>query len=122
VAFPEATRTCDGRIIPLQSGIIALAKRARCPIVPTVIEGAHEIWPRGRAWPGWAPVWVEYGQPIGAEDLSRMDQDQVAHYLTGRLRTMHNALRERIGRQPFDYQDSSHTAAGVSSLSEAQQG
>ena len=126
LAFPEATRTSDGRIIPLQSGIVALAKRARCPIVPAVIEGAYEIWPRGQALPGRAPLWVEYGHPIGADRLSKMDQDQAARCLTGRLRTMHNALRERIGRQPLDYRDSWATAAGATAgataLSPARQG
>lgn len=112
VAFPEATRTLDGRIIPLQSGIVALAKRARCPIVPTIIEGACEIWPRERTWPGRAPVWVEYGHPISPDELSKMDQNRATRCLTDLLRTMHNALRERIGRQPFDYRDSRATAAG----------
>ena len=113
LAFPEATRTRDGRIIPLQSGIVALAKRAKCPIVPTVIEGAYEIWPRDQVLPGRAPLWVQYGHPIGADRLSKMDQDQAARCLTGRLRTLHNALRQRIGRQPFDYRNPAATVTGA---------
>lgn len=102
--FPEGTRTWDGSIIPLQPGIIAIAKRARCPVVPTVIEGPYEIWPRHRRLPGRARVWVEYGRPVPAEQLAKMDPDEAAGYLTDRLRTMHNALRQRIGRLVFDYE------------------
>ncbi|HUU84017.1 MAG TPA: lysophospholipid acyltransferase family protein [Phycisphaerae bacterium] len=106
IAFPEATRTRDGRIIPMQAGIVALARRANCPIVPTVIEGAYESWPRNQVLPACAPVWVEYGRAIEVREVSALGPDEAARYLTARLRSMHNALRRRIGRQPFDYEDS----------------
>jgi 1-acyl-sn-glycerol-3-phosphate acyltransferase len=110
-AFPEATRTRDGSIIPLQPGIISIARRAKCPIVPTIIEGAFEIWPRGHKCPGLARVWVEYGQPIGPAELARMEPDEAARCLTDRLRELHNRLRRRIGRPPFDYEDA-HESSG----------
>ena len=47
VVFPEGTRTSDGKIAPLRPGILAIAERADVPIVPAVIEGAFEAWPRG---------------------------------------------------------------------------
>ena len=102
--FPEATRTWDGSIIPLQPGIITIAKRARCPVVPAVIEGAYEIWPRHRRFPGRARLWVEYGRPVAPEQLAEMDPDEAVRCLTDRLRTLHNALRQRIGRRVFDYE------------------
>jgi 1-acyl-sn-glycerol-3-phosphate acyltransferase len=109
-AFPEATRTRDGAIIPLQPGIISIARRAKCPIVPTIVEGAFEIWPRGRKYPGLARVWVEYGEPIGPLELAAMGPDEAARYLTGRLRDLHNRLRRRIGRPPFRYADADQPA------------
>lgn len=102
--FPEGTRTRDGRIARLQPGIVAIAKRARCPVVPTAIEGAFEIWPRHRQLPGRARLWVEYGPPVSPERLAAMSAGQGARYLTDQLRALHNGLRQRIGREPFDYE------------------
>ncbi|MHC4609232.1 MAG: lysophospholipid acyltransferase family protein [Planctomycetota bacterium] len=113
VAFPEGTRTRDGSIKPLRPGIIAIAKRARCPIVPTVVEGAYDVWPRDRKLPGRARIWVEYGQPIAAEKLAGMEPADAARYLTDLLRTMHNALRQRIGRRAFDYPPSRQGQEGM---------
>ncbi|MCP4245532.1 MAG: 1-acyl-sn-glycerol-3-phosphate acyltransferase [bacterium] len=110
LTFPEGTRSRDGSIIDLRPGLIAIAKRARCPIVPTIIEGAFEIWPRHQAFPGRAPLWIEYGRPIPAERLAAVEPDEAARYLTARLRTMHNALRERIGRTTFEYGPETHEA------------
>lgn len=103
VTFPEGTRTRDGRIDRLQPGIIAVARRADCPIVPAIIEGAREIWPRDRKLPGLARIWVEYGVPIHPEQLAGLEPDEAAAMLTDRLRVMHNALRRRINRPVFEY-------------------
>ncbi|MFQ5491244.1 MAG: lysophospholipid acyltransferase family protein [Phycisphaerae bacterium] len=105
VTFPEGTRSPDGRIRPVQGGIVAIARRAKCPIVPTIIEGAYDIWPRGRKWPGLGKVCVEYLDMIPAELLASLDVDQAADLLTRRLRQGHNDLRRRLGREPFDYGD-----------------
>ncbi len=105
VAFPEGTRTRDGRIGPLQPGIVGIARRANCPIVPTIIEGAHQVWPRDRLVPGLAKLWVEYGKPVYPDDFADMEPAEAARLLTDRLRAMHNALRQRIGRSPFEYDE-----------------
>lgn len=44
--FPEGTRSENGRLKRFKSGAFALAKRARVPILPIVIEGTAEALPR----------------------------------------------------------------------------
>lgn len=105
ITFPEGTRTLDGRIRPVQPGIVAIARRAKCPIVPTIIEGAYELWPRDRKIPTLSRVWVMYGEPIPAKLLAELETDQAALLLTQRLRQGQNELRRRIGRAEFDYDD-----------------
>ena len=39
-----------------------------------------------------------------------MELDEATRYLTDQLRSMHNALRERIGRSRFEYGPESHEA------------
>ncbi|MCK4660551.1 MAG: 1-acyl-sn-glycerol-3-phosphate acyltransferase [Phycisphaerae bacterium] len=103
LTFPEGTRSPDGRVFPFHPGVFAIARKARVPIVPAAIEGAHEAWPRGAKLPRPARVWVEYGQPIPVDVIRGTDARQATKDLTAQVRTLHNNLRRRIGRKPFDY-------------------
>jgi 1-acyl-sn-glycerol-3-phosphate acyltransferase len=75
VTFPEATRTQDGALGSMHSGVILLARKAGVPIVPTMILGAFESWPRHVRLPRPHPVIVAYGPPLAPELLSRLDDE-----------------------------------------------
>jgi 1-acyl-sn-glycerol-3-phosphate acyltransferase len=62
--FPEGHRTGDGRLGRLRSGPAMLAHRAGAPIVPAIISGAFEAWPRTRRMFRFRPVSIVYGRPI----------------------------------------------------------
>ena len=101
IAFPEGTRTSTGKVAPCHPGIIAVAKKTSARLVPTVVEGAFDAWPRHKTWPSVRPIWIEYGTPYTIHP--KADSDEEAQLLTKRLRKLHNKLRERIGRPPLDY-------------------
>ncbi|KAL3903593.1 MAG: hypothetical protein SGPRY_011615 [Prymnesium sp.] len=44
-AFPEGTRSRDGKMIPFKGGVFAMAVKAEVPIVPISITGAYETYP-----------------------------------------------------------------------------
>jgi 1-acyl-sn-glycerol-3-phosphate acyltransferase len=44
--FPEGTRTSDGKIATLKPGFGFLCRRGEAAVVPAVIDGAFECWPR----------------------------------------------------------------------------
>lgn len=46
-AFPEGTRSADGRLLPFKKGVLALAFEAGVPVVPLAIHGGLDILPRG---------------------------------------------------------------------------
>jgi 1-acyl-sn-glycerol-3-phosphate acyltransferase len=104
-AFPEATRTRDGRVNPCRPGVIVLANRAHVPLVPVAIEGAFDAWPRHRKLPRRARIWVEYGRPFSPRELAEAPREELAARLTMSIRTIHNRLRRRAGRTPFVYAD-----------------
>ncbi len=97
VTFPEATRTRDGRIGRLHGGFASVAKRAGAWVVPVVIEGAFESWPRWRRLPAPHRIVVVYGEPIAPEAAAGMPPDELVQQVRDRLVTTQTELRRRLG-------------------------
>lgn len=104
--FPEATRTSDGRIARLKSGFGLICRRGNAALVPVVIEGAFECWPRNKKMfiPG-KKVVVCYGCPIKVEEIKNMDDKQLAEIVIGKMRQMQKECRIKLGKEPFEYED-----------------
>ena len=49
VAYPEGTRTRDGKVRPFKKGTFILAIQSEIPIVPISITGAYGVFPR-KSW------------------------------------------------------------------------
>lgn len=64
LVFPEGTRTRNGSIGPMKAGVGTLAERAAVPIVPVLIEGAYEVWPKGALLPWFGRIRVVVGKPL----------------------------------------------------------
>src|SRR5512146_971080 len=54
MAYPEGTRSRDGKLLPFKKGPFHLAMDSGIPVVPVTIIGAYEVWPKGhfRITPG----------------------------------------------------------------------
>jgi 1-acyl-sn-glycerol-3-phosphate acyltransferase len=86
--FPEGSRTRDGSIGLIKPGVWNLAHRARVPIVPAVIDGAFEAWPRGRRLPRWHAVRVLFGAPIGLGTIDTAGSAGLSALLQERLEAL----------------------------------
>jgi 1-acyl-sn-glycerol-3-phosphate acyltransferase len=84
ILFPEATRTRDGKMGELKSGVAMIADRAKVPIVPVALIGADKAWPR-TGGPRLRPIGVWYGPPITVEDRAGMHRDEVTALLRERI-------------------------------------
>ncbi len=83
--FPEGTRSTDGQLAPLKSGIAVLVTRAAVPVVPVGLAGTFEIWPRSRRLPVLHPIRIHYGPPIFPEDMVGMETAAITEMIRGRL-------------------------------------
>ncbi len=64
---PEGTRTRSGALGTFRRGAAHVARRVGVPLVPVRIDGAHALYPPGRALPRLrapAPLSVRFGAPI----------------------------------------------------------
>jgi len=101
--FPEATRTSDGRIRAFKPGFGLLCRQAEVPVVPVLIDGAFECWPRHKKIFSPGPVTVCYGPAITAEQAKNMSDRKLAELVTCTLRRMQNTCRVRHGKRPILY-------------------
>ena len=86
--FPEATRTTDGRIGDFKPGFGLLCKKTNAPVIPVLIDGAFECWPRHKRIFSSGAVTVCYGQAITAEQMKNIGDKKLAEILTHRVQKM----------------------------------
>ncbi len=102
--FPEATRSMDGKIAPLKPGFAFIVRKSKASIVPVIVDGAFECWPRHQRFfiPGYH-IAVQYGRCINYDEIASMTDEQIADYITSILCQMHNKCRIRMHKKPYDY-------------------
>ena len=101
--FPEGTRSRDGKITPFKPGFGLLCRRGAAAVVPVVIDGAFECWPRHKKLFSHGSIVVNYGRAIPAEQVKNMSNEELAEVLTKTLRQMQNESRIKQGKKPYDY-------------------
>ena len=95
LVFPEGTRTRDGSIGALHSGMVLMAQRAKVPILPMVIDGAFEAWPRKQLLPTLHPIRIIYGHPIPFEEVRDADPQSLAERLHADMVELQKEVRAR---------------------------
>ncbi|MBK7862300.1 MAG: 1-acyl-sn-glycerol-3-phosphate acyltransferase [Archangiaceae bacterium] len=113
LAYPEGTRSPDGRVMPFKKGPFVLALSAQVPIVPIAIEGSGKVSGKQGVWklrP--AEVRMKVGQPISTAGLTDDDRDQLLHDVRAAIVKLHREIGGLGGV------DADIAAAGVEGLSE----
>jgi 1-acyl-sn-glycerol-3-phosphate acyltransferase len=98
--FPEGSRTHTGELLPIEKGVGLVIRKAKVPVVPAVIHGSFQAWPKGHTLFRPFPIRILYGHPL---DLSSMDRDEIIQTIGRAFETMFAELRE--GRVPLDHRD-----------------
>ena len=102
--YPEGARTLDGKINTIKPGFGLLVRRSGATIIPAVIEGAFECWPRGQKFPKiGGHIGVMYGKPIPPDAIEEKGEEAFVKEFNQIMRSMHNELRQKMNRQPLDY-------------------
>ncbi len=97
--FPEGSRSDDGELQKVQSGVALIIRRAGVPVIPCVIEGSFQAWPNSRKVPRRYPIDVMYGPRLDVEGLK---SDAVVKVIATAFARMQAELRQRRAAQPRD--------------------
>lgn len=88
--FPEGIRSHDGRLQPFRPGIGVVLAQRNVPVVPVVLRGTFEAWPRSRRLPRFRRISVEFLAPcmpaeLAAEGTGETEARRIADALRGRI-------------------------------------
>ena len=78
LAFPEGTRSYDGRLLPFKKGVFVMAITAGATIVPMVAIGVHRIMPKKSLKISPGEVFVRFGNPIESAAYSVDQRDALS--------------------------------------------
>jgi 1-acyl-sn-glycerol-3-phosphate acyltransferase len=95
--FPEGTRTRDGEVGQLKPGFLALARRAKVPLLPVGLDGSYESWPRQNLVPQPAVIQIRFAAPLSPEMMSTMSDEELLSEVDCRIRQSYELVRD--GRQ-----------------------
>jgi 1-acyl-sn-glycerol-3-phosphate acyltransferase len=77
VIFPEGTRSKTGELQQLKGGFIALARRAKVPLVPCGFVGAYDCLPRGTGAIRFRRIRCVYGEAISVSEIELLSDEQL---------------------------------------------
>jgi len=97
ILYPEGERSIDGTPRIFKKGAAILSIHLQVPIVPVAIEGFFDVWPRGKRFQKFAPLKIQFGDPIyppPAAESSEAAYEKLTAALKSRIVEMWQKLRE----------------------------
>lgn len=70
MAFPEGTRTVDGRVKEFKKGVFYMALEAGVPVVPVVVNDTRLVWRKGSKVITPGDVWIDILPPISTAGIT----------------------------------------------------
>lgn len=92
--FPEGTRSPDGALGEIKSGVGMIAVRNQAPVLPVYIWGSHQSWPRGRTFPRPHRFKVVIGPVIAAADANADRKEEQKRILSEVDQALHRLEAE----------------------------
>jgi 1-acyl-sn-glycerol-3-phosphate acyltransferase len=89
--YPEGARTETGEIGPMLRGVGLIVRRAGVPVVPVIIAGSFEAWPKHHRSFRPHPIRIRYGKPM---DLNGQSADEIVATIDRTLREMFETIRD----------------------------
>ncbi|OGU70354.1 MAG: hypothetical protein A2V93_11380 [Ignavibacteria bacterium RBG_16_34_14] len=68
IIYPEGTRSLTGKIQPFKKGPAMISAELGLPIVPALIKGSFNAWPKGKIFMRPSRITIRIGKPILPND------------------------------------------------------
>lgn len=97
LAYPEGTRSRDGRVLPFKKGVFVVAIESGVPIIPVAITGSGQALPSDGFRIRPATVRVRLGAPIATAERQQSNVKQLMRDVRDALIDLHRAAGGRGG-------------------------
>lgn len=106
--FPEGTRSSDGTIKRFKNGAFVLAKKTNFPILPVIIEGTKEVFPRkGYVLKGSQTFTMRVLKPIEPSEYAEKDVNE----LTNEMNKMYVEIHCKMAPKHYATSSKSQTSS-----------
>lgn len=95
VVAAEGTRTPNGEILPFKKGPFHIAIEGALPIVPIVVDGAFNAWPKTALIPRPGSVVVSVLSPISTQGVDRQGLDRLVADCEAKIKAELQRIRSR---------------------------
>jgi acyl carrier protein len=85
--YPEGERSIDGSPKMFKKGAATLATQLNVPLYPVALDGFFEAWPRGKRFPKFSRLTIQFGSPIYSKDTKAGDGTTIPEVMTSELRS-----------------------------------
>ncbi len=97
VLFPEGTRSKDGELQPLKSGVSMLVSRSKTAVIPVYIDGAYRAWRRGKKLPSlFGKVVCVFGSAITWDSFAHLPKKEAQNQITEKLQEALQTLKKWV--------------------------
>jgi 1-acyl-sn-glycerol-3-phosphate acyltransferase len=98
--FPEGTRCkVEGTFLPFHAGSFKIATKAKVPIIPVTIVGMGDVFEDHYPRIKWAPVVIEFGEPIDTADMDRNAQKDLPDKVKALMEETYKKNSELIAKK-----------------------
>lgn len=98
--FPEGTRCkVEGTFLPFHAGSFKIATKAKVPIIPVTIVGMGDVFEDHYPRIKWAPVVIEFGEPIETADMDRNAQKDLPDKVKALMEETYKKNSELIAKK-----------------------
>jgi 1-acyl-sn-glycerol-3-phosphate acyltransferase len=90
--FPEGTRTRDGKLLPVRSGVGLAVIKSGAPVVPVRVWGSYEAYGKHHLLPRPRKLTVKFGYPLDFKSY----HEEAARCSKSRLKEIYQEISQQI--------------------------
>ena len=85
MAFPEGTRTVDGKVKEFKKGVFFMALEAGVPVVPVVVNDTRLVWRKGRQVVTPGDVYLEILPPVNTDGYNEANIEELVERVRSQI-------------------------------------
>jgi len=96
MVYPQGTRAKSDNFLPFKSGAFHIAFDNQIPILPVVIAGTGEIWPRGSKFMKSGKAIIKTLDPINISEYKKEDLEDLVQETFNKMKSAYEEIKSSL--------------------------